>query len=219
MEIYFTEISENETVETTNLLKFASEEKQNKLRSYRSPINRKLSLYAELLVRHQAMHLLRLNNNEIEFGINRYGKPFLNGHSSFHFNISHTRNAIAVAFSNDEVGLDIERIKSPDFQISKRFFTSSEHNYILSHKNPNRAFYEIWTKKEAYIKCIGMGLAQPLKSFAVLDYESSKTMYVGEYIISICCNEPVTDAPHLIVFTEKELTSYFKKISPSLFRK
>ncbi|MDR2649784.1 MAG: 4'-phosphopantetheinyl transferase superfamily protein [Clostridiales bacterium] len=209
MEIYFTEISEDETAETTNLLKFVSEEKQNKLRQYRFPIDRKLSLYAELLTRWQVMHILRLNNHEIEFGINEYSKPFLQGHPLFHFNISHTRNAIAAAFSNDEVGVDIEKVKAPDFQISKRFFTSSEHDYILSHKNPDRAFYEIWTKKEAYIKCIGMGLAKPLKSFDTLDDESSISMYIGEYIISICCNKPAPELTSLIVLTETELISSF----------
>jgi 4'-phosphopantetheinyl transferase len=215
MEILFTEISEDETVETMNLLNFVSEEKQSKLKRYSFPVDRKLSLYAEILVRPQAMHLLKLNNDEIVFGMNEYSKPVLSGHPSFHFNISHTRNAIAVAFSNDEVGVDIEKIKSPDFQISKRFFTSSEHDYIFSHKNPNRAFYEIWTKKEAYIKCLGMGLAQPLKSFDVLDDKTIKTMYLGEYIISICCNELVPELSHLIVLTEKELISSFMEISTS----
>lgn len=96
IEIYFTEISEEETVETTNLLKFVSEEKQNKLRRYRFPIDHKLSLYAELLMRRQVMHLLRLNNDEFEFGINENGKPFLPGYPSFHFNISHTSGSLQV---------------------------------------------------------------------------------------------------------------------------
>jgi 4'-phosphopantetheinyl transferase len=198
IEVYFTEISEEETTKTTNLLKFVSEEKQNKLRQYRFPIDRKLSLYAELLVRQKAMHLLGLNNDEIEFVKNEYGKPCLQDYTSFHFNISHTRNAIAVAFSNDEVGVDIEKVKPFDFQIAKRFFNSSEQDYVISHANPDRAFCEIWTKKEAYIKCIGMGFAKPLKSFDVLDDKSSISMCVGEYIVSICCNKPVIEIPQFI---------------------
>lgn len=205
--IYFMEISETESSVAADLIKLVSEERQEKLKQYRFPIDRKLSLYAELLVRRQVMHLLGLNNDEIEFGINEYGKPFFPGHPLFCFNISHTRNAIAVAFSNDEVGVDIEKIKPPDSQIAKRFFTSSEQDYIFSHKNPDRAFYEIWTKKEVYIKCIGIGLAKPLKSFDTLDDESSISMYIGEYIISICCNEPVTELPRLIILTVKELIS------------
>ena len=217
MKIYFTEISKEETAETTNLLNFVSEEKQSKLKRYRFPIDRKLSLYAEILVRQQAMYILGIKNDEIEFGINKHGKPFLKGHPSFYFNISHTWNAIAVIFSKEEVGVDIEKIKPPDFQVSKRFFTSSEQHYIFSHEKPDRAFYEIWTKKEAYIKCIGIGLAQPLKSFDVLNDESSISMHVDEYIISICYNKPVTELPHLIILTEKELIASFMKISPSLF--
>lgn len=210
MKIYFIEISETENVETTDLLQLVSIEKRKKLDRYRFQIDSKLSLYAELLVRQQAMCLLGLDNNEIEFGANNHGKPFLQGHPSFHFNISHTRNAVVAAFSNEEVGIDIEKVESADFEIINRFFTFSEKNYILSHENADRAFYEIWTKKEAYIKCIGTGLTKSLKTFNTLDNEKNYIlMYVGEYIISICCNESVPKSPHLIILTEKELVSFF----------
>ncbi|WP_313073333.1 4'-phosphopantetheinyl transferase family protein [Lacrimispora sp.] len=208
MKIFFMEVSEKENNKTNNLLKLVSEKRQETLRRYRFPIDRKLSLYAELLVRKQAMRLLGLNNDEIKFGTNEYCKPFIQGHTQFQFNISHTRNAIAVAFSSHEVGVDIERINPPDYQISKQFFTFFEHNYILSHKNPNRAFYEIWTKKEAYTKCIGTGLTKPLKSFDVLNTEISTLMYmyeIGEYIISYCSNEPTTEEHSFIILTEDEI--------------
>ena len=214
MKIYFTEISEKENVEMTDFMQLVSTEKQERLNRYHFQMDRKLSLYAELIVRQQAMFLLGLDNNELEFGVKKHGKPFLQGHTSFHFNISHTRNAIAVAFSSDEVGVDIEKVELPDFQISKRFFTASENDYIFSHKNPNRAFYEVWTKKEAYTKCVGIGLAKPLKSFDSLNDKNLISMYVGEYIISICYNQPVTESPHLIILTEKELIASFMQISP-----
>jgi 4'-phosphopantetheinyl transferase len=213
VDIYFAEISETVNAEIGDLMSLVSVEKQEKLERFHFSIDRKLSLYADLLVRLRIMLLLGLKINEIDFEINEHGKPFLQRHTLFHFNISHTRNAIAVAFSNSEIGVDIEKIKPFNFQISKRFFTSSEQEYIFYHENPDHAFYEIWTKKEAYIKCIGTGLAKPLNSFEVLDDENCISMNVGEYITSYYCNEPMTKPPHLITLTEKELLSSFMKIS------
>lgn len=115
MKIYFVEISEKENYELNNLLRFLSKEKREKLMRYQFPIDRKLSLYAELLVRKYVMHTLRINNDDIKFGTNQYRKPFLQGCPEIKFNISHTRNAIAVAFSNQEVGVDIEKICVPDY--------------------------------------------------------------------------------------------------------
>ena len=213
MKIYFTEISETENVETADLMQLVSIEKREKLNRYRFQIDRKLSLYAELLVRQQAMFLLGLDNNEIEFGAKNHGKPFLRGHPAFHFNISHTRNAIAVAFSGSEIGVDIEKVQPPDYQIAERFFTSLEQGYIHSNKNPERAFYEIWTKKEAYIKYNGTGLTTPLKSFDVLDVGSDTSTYtheINKYIISVYCKEFMTKEPHLIILTENELSSLIR---------
>jgi 4'-phosphopantetheinyl transferase len=153
------------------------------------------------------MSLLGLNNGEIEFGVNEHGKPFLQGHTSFHFNISHTWNAIAIAFSNDNVGVDIEKIKSPDFQISRRFFTSSEQGYILSHNNPGCAFYEIWTKKEAYAKYTGEGLTMSMALLNVLKaHIASKinTFQMKNYMISVCNEKPETNY-NLIALFEKQI--------------
>lgn len=213
--IYFSEISEIESIDTDRFIQLVSVEKQKKLKQYHFAIDRKLSLYAELLVRQQAICLLGLNNKEIEFDKNKFGKPFLSGYPSFCFNISHTRNAIAVAFSNEEVGVDIERVKSPLLQISKRFFTQHEHEYIIFHKNPELAFYEIWTKKEAYIKYTGMGLSIPLNSFNVLDNEKSKSMYINEmsdYIISVYCEMDLIEKPTFTALTDHELHNSFVKM-------
>jgi 4'-phosphopantetheinyl transferase len=94
IKIYFTEISEKENVEMTDFMQLVSTEKQERLNRYHFQMDRKLSLYAELIVRQQAMFLLGLDNNELEFGVKKHGKPFLQRHTSFHFNISYTRNAL-----------------------------------------------------------------------------------------------------------------------------
>ena len=98
--------------------------KKAKLDSYKSDIDKKLGLYADILVRISIYQDLNIENGDIEFSTNSYGKPFLMNNQDYHFNISHTHNMIAVAVSNNSVGVDVEKIKEIDTRIAKRFFTN-----------------------------------------------------------------------------------------------
>jgi len=217
--VYFAEISEFEDEdETEKLLSCVSNEKRQKLKRYHFPIDRKLSLYAELLVRQKATEDLQITNDSIKFSVNEYGKPYLQGYSDFHFNISHTRNALVATFSNDEIGIDIERIKPVDLKIADRFFTSDEQINIRQSENKDIAFYDIWTKKEAYIKYIGKGLSIPLNSFSVLDEgvcSMMKTFQIQEYLVSVCCDTThelyVCKSIETIIFTEEKFKEHLKE--------
>lgn len=194
VKVLFIELSDTADSQEKSLMQLVSAEKREKLKIFHCSINLRLSIYAEGLVRKKAIETLGVRNEEIIFITNEYGKPYLNGYPSFHFNISHAHSAIAVAFSNDEVGIDIELVREADFKIAKRFFTINEAEYIRNSSNPTKAFYEIWTKKEAYIKYRGMGLSLSLKSFCVLDKaikELIRTVELNGYIISVC-NKEVT---------------------------
>ena len=213
--IVFAEISNTSDFKNNDLLRLLSTERQERIKRFKFDIDRKLSLYSELLVRYQACKELNISNKSIVFTKNKNGKPFILGHPDFQFNISHTRNAIAVAFSNKKIGVDIEPIKSFDSEIANRFFASSEQEYIASHDNPDYAFYEIWTKKEAYIKYLGTGLSTPLNSFNVLDSKLKSTMntfLMKRYIISIFCNEHTSFKSIIKTITENKLYLLFLKI-------
>lgn len=215
IQIFFTEISSTYEYKTADLMKQVSVERQYQLAKFRFDIDRKLSLYSELLVRNQICKELGLKNREIIFVRNKHGKPYLKDHPKFQFNISHTRNAIVAAFSNNEIGIDVEPIRQPNYKIAARFFTPSEYKYILNDKNQERTFYEIWTKKEAYIKYIGTGLFISLKSFDVMDYEIKSLMHTfdtGRYIVSTCCNELKVTKPTVTTMMETELQVLLRSI-------
>lgn len=60
---------------------------------------------------------------------------------------------IAVAVSNDSVGVDVEKIKEIDTRIAKRFFTKQEFSYIEKFQdNRSERFFKIWTKKRSLCK-------------------------------------------------------------------
>jgi 4'-phosphopantetheinyl transferase len=77
---------------------------------------------------------------------------------------------IAVAIGR-EVGVDLEHIRplSDAEAIARRFFSPAETAALLSVPEYARirAFFNCWTRKEAYIKAIGDGLTFPLDQFEV----------------------------------------------------
>ena len=110
------------------------------------------------------------------------GKPFIPGLPDIHFNLSHSGGYIACAFSDEEVGLDLQeqaRTHTSILRIAKRFFSTKEYEAILALPaedpsvvpgHPTNAadsdnsacrlplFYNLWTIKEAYLKYLGCGL-------------------------------------------------------------
>ncbi|HEY5588531.1 MAG TPA: 4'-phosphopantetheinyl transferase superfamily protein [Candidatus Paceibacterota bacterium] len=207
--LYFLKIDENmDEDKFTHLLLLTSIEKQHKINQFRFAVDKKLSLFSNILVQYIACQSLNTTINELHFTNNEYGKPYLTGYPNFHYNISHIRNAIVVGVSNKPIGVDIEKIKQSDLKIANRFFADNEIKYILSDaKKYDKLFYEIWTKKEAYIKWIGKGLSVPLQSFDVLSDEINDKIgifQIDDYSISVCCEEKFS-LDCLIELSEKDL--------------
>lgn len=115
------------------------------------------------------------------------GKPYIeNGRVCF--NVSHSANLKVVAIGNSEVGIDVELLRRVDLSVARRF-TQEEYNYITQTDSNNR-FFEIWTKKEAYLKYKGMGISGGLSSFNVLEMpQMFQTFLKNGYIITVCSDE------------------------------
>ena len=105
------------------------------------------------------------------FAPGAHGKPFLL-EGGLHFNVSHTHGLALYAMASAcEVGVDVEwmRPQVAHEQISARFFSREEQEALAQTPAEERrvAFYHIWTRKEAYLKARGDGIAAGLGSFAV----------------------------------------------------
>lgn len=140
----------------------------------------------ELLIRIVACENLKTENNTLVFAEKENHKPFLKNYPQFHFNMSHCENIVTVAFSDDFVGVDIEKIRPVNLKIAERFFSSEEKLLVKD----NLSFFTLWTKKEAFIKRSGNGLKTPLNSFNVLKENNIKTFIEDNIIISLCSNNP-----------------------------
>lgn len=105
-----------------------------------------------------------LEPQALEFQINTYGKPSLINAPAIEFNLTHSHANALVAVTTSPVGVDIEHLRA-DFDVvslAQRYFAAAEIDLVQT--NPDR-FFEFWTRKEAFIKAIGMGISFPLQGF------------------------------------------------------
>jgi 4'-phosphopantetheinyl transferase len=95
--------------------------------------------------------------NRMQYG--KTGRPFFSD-SPFDFNISHTENFAAVAFSKDcRVGIDVEKIKETDISDFTDYFASEQWEDINSATDRWKRFYHYWTLLESGGKADGRGLS------------------------------------------------------------
>jgi 4'-phosphopantetheinyl transferase len=131
--------------------------------------NRYIVSHASL--RETLARYLRAEPKELKFSVNEYGKPFLPEHD-LGFNLSHSGEYALIAVTRGRnIGVDVEQIRA-DVEIEKlasRYFSPREVSELMALPPERRiiAFYNCWTRKEAYIKAQGMGLSLPLDSFDV----------------------------------------------------
>lgn len=190
------------------LLRFVSEEKRRIILGCSDEIAKKESLYAHIALRIVIQREYGISINEIAIVTDEMGKPYVAGHPEIHFNISHTDALIVIALSDVEVGVDVQTELCPNTKIIKRFFTAKECDYVYSDdKNIAMRFAEIWTKKEAYIKCSGIGLRTPLNEFCVLGDEFQNMFYTFETrkcVISFYDGQP-DNKISIVEISEKEI--------------
>ena len=80
-----------------------------------------------------------------------------------YISVSHSNGTFALAVSGGEVGVDIQYARDIKRQrIAARYFTEEEAESVAADDTGDR-FFELWTRKEAYSKYTGEGLAHVVK--------------------------------------------------------
>lgn len=121
----------------------------------------------------------------VQFSYGACGKPALAATDNFRFNVSHSQDVAVIAISwQREIGIDIEVVRHLDdaMQVAQRVFADEEVAAYTAVPNNLKlqAFFNCWTRKEAFIKAIGEGMSFPLKEFAVTLYpnESARLLHI-----------------------------------------
>lgn len=87
------------------------------------------------------------------------GAPYIADHPELNISISHCREAVAVAVSDEgAVGIDIEGRRRINKSLILRVCTADEANEINASDDPEMLFLKYWTRKEAVLKCRRTGI-------------------------------------------------------------
>lgn len=129
--------------------------------------------------------VLSMAANDILLQYGPEGKPSLADEhgSDVQFNVAHSHELALVALSRRAaLGVDVEHARELDDapRIAQRFFSTQEVTALRATPAAQREamFFRIWTRKEAFIKAIGKGLAQPLGAFSVMAADGNPLSHV-----------------------------------------
>jgi len=150
---------------------FLSADELYKANRYKFEKDRFHYITGRALLRNILSRYLNQFPGEIVFSYSDKGKPFIKD-TEVKFNLAHSGGRAVYAVANNmDIGIDIEFMRElPDaLQIAKRFFSEKEVVEFseIREDDIRTAFFNCWTRKEAFIKAVGEGLSYPLKDFSV----------------------------------------------------
>lgn len=143
------------------------------------------------------------NDTINRIALSSLGKPYISGISSF--NISHNNDMVVCAIANrGQVGIDIEHLRSLDWQGYKDCFSLLDWQQISVAQDPSSILLKYWTMKESILKADGRGLQVQLsdvvlyEKFGLIGKEEKRwyleSVPVEEgYVCHVSCEFPIQD--------------------------
>jgi len=156
---------------TQALRRLLAPDEQARADRFRFDVHRDRYIVARGVLRTLLGRYLAVPPQRVQFVYSAHDKPSLPG-GQLAFNVSHSQQVGLFAFCPETaVGVDVEQIRPmPDGEeIAARFFSADDNARFLAVPPAQRdlAFFNCWTRKEAFIKAIGEGLSHPLDVFDV----------------------------------------------------
>lgn len=142
--------------------------RQSKTDRLRFRKDKNLSLMAEYLLR-CACRDFGIDYDSEEIVTGEHSKPAF-GNSPMFFNLSHSGERAMCVISDAEIGCDVERMHGVNDKIAGRFFNEEEQKLLSQSESDSEReelFYTVWTLKESFMKCTGLGMALPMEDFSV----------------------------------------------------
>ena len=170
--IWYAELSNPADARTLqSLLSVDEVERANR---FRFPEHRRRFRIARGCLRQLLGAYLDVPPQQVRFAYSAEGKPQLSSEFSqeLSFNVSHSEDLAVLSFANHrKIGVDVEvfRYDVDTEGIPRRFFSDVEQFALagLHGQQKIEGFFNCWTRKEAYVKAVGLGLSLPLRDFDV----------------------------------------------------
>ncbi len=168
---------------------YISPQRLQKTLRYRMPDDQKRCIAGSVLLRYFLGDTAILDNG--------FGKPV--AENGVCFNLSHSGGWVLLAVDDRDIGCDIESVCFVDAaRMGKIVFTGRECRMVETAPDKTGVFFDLWTKKEALLKCMGKGFHREAKSVEVCgdrfaDGEITyymKTKRFADYTVSVCSVNP-----------------------------
>ncbi len=143
-----------------------SQERKNKIDAIKADSGKRLSLGAGILLK-WAMKLAG-EGSQLKFG--PQGKPYIAGRSDFFFNLSHSGSLVAIAVSDREVGVDIQKMRHFDDRLVNYVFNIEDRKFVkemMDDGDVDRIYTRMWAIKESVMKYNGKGIAMEPQKIAL----------------------------------------------------
>ncbi len=147
--------------------------------------------------------LIKISLGQASFEIlrSKSGKPYFKD-SSISFSLAHSGDISVAAICDEKdnvIGIDVEKIneRSNITELAERFFNESEKAEFYRLGKAPETFFELWTKKEAYAKMTGEGLASVIGDQSIAKVSNSRSMCYefynnnDRYILSLCSSSTI----------------------------
>ena len=159
----------------TQLERLLSRDERDRADRFVQPRDRRRWVVGRAQLRVILGHYLNAEPQALSFRYGSHHKPALQGardHARIQFNLSrsHEVGVLAIQWEED-IGVDVERIRPfvDALDIARRFFAREEHAALrsLPPSELDAAFFSYWTRKEAVLKSLGLGITQRMDGFAL----------------------------------------------------
>jgi len=151
-----------------------SDEEHDRARKFHFEVHRARFVAGRGLLRFLLGHYLQAHPARLIFSYGANGKPALQGqeHELLHFNLAHSESLALLGITRlGPLGVDVERVRDlPDFEKLVSCFFSVREAAAFARLPPNQrapAFFNLWTRKEAWLKATGEGIAHRLDKVEV----------------------------------------------------
>ncbi len=149
--------------EVERLAPILSADERRRAERFHFEQDRQRFIVARGLLRTILANYLGIPAARLEFDYGHHGKPAIKD-TQLRFNLSHSKSLALYAITRDrELGIDLEFIRpmTEAEQIAQRYFSPQENAVFqaLSPEQKPAGFFYHWTRKEAYLKAVGDGIA------------------------------------------------------------
>ncbi len=177
IEIRTVDLSDHAPVDARTL----SEDERARAARFRHALHARRWIRARTALRLHLGVALGSPPEQLRFRSEPLGKPMLDGTQAHRltFNLSHAADMAVIAWAHLPPGLDAPPLLGVDVEavvtvpeleeVARHHFASEERAALLALplKERTLAFHRIWTRKEAFVKALGLGIGAPLDRFAV----------------------------------------------------